>query len=264
MALPRSFACICYDSSIILAESLQNQDAKTRLGKIKEYQKILKLDVFIPPTVKNECSDRITDIIGFIAALIREFEGYFRKRKSVDIRSKNISFDDTKYVREFFIEKQKPLKKFESESEILRRIEALIVSYMWERVKMYDTISYYDLMTGMMVEIVGYSNLVRDNFKNILKNSLSITDNIDQKLLQLLSNNPKLIKTAKKKPHDLQIICEVAAHQKSSKKWSILVTLDASDMLNNAEEIDNLTNVKCVDPLYLPELVHSLRSQKVT
>ncbi len=262
MASPRSYACICFDSSVVLAEALQNSDARTRLGKIDEYQRSLRLDIFLPTTVKDECNARIQVVISFVANLIRDFERFLRKKKRSDRTQKVITIIDTKYVEQFIMQELKKFKRNSSESEILRRIEAMIVSYLLEKINAGKT-AYSKLMIDMMVEIVKYGNLIRDRFNLIMKKTLVITENIDQVLLEKLKKEPVFEKTVRKKPNDLQIICEVQAHQKKTKKWSILVTLDFNDMLQNAQKIEEIAGIKCTDPLYLPQIIQTVKSQKI-
>lgn len=260
MTAPRDYACLCFDSSYILAEVLENQDAKTKLGVIREYQKSLKLDTYVSPTVKAECGQRIVSLISRVGDLIRDFEHYFRTQRSA-VGSSVIVFDDTRFVREFFIAECEKYRKSESEFELLKRIESLIVRYMWEKLQFGKSTSYFEFMTAIMVEILKQGNFLRDKFDNFSNKIMTINSAIDPTLLLKLQQDPSLLQTATKKPNDLKILCEVAAHQRDIHKWSILVTLDEKDFLSQASQIDKLSNVKCVDPLYVPELVHSLRSK---
>jgi len=256
---PRDYACLCFDSSYILAEVLENNDAKTKLGIINDYQKNLKLDVYVSPTVKAECNQRIVALVSRVGDLIRDFEHYFRIKKSA-IGSSVISFDDTRFVREFFYAECAKYKRTDSEVELLKRIESWIVRFMWEKLQLGQSIKYFEFMTTIMVEILKQGNFIRDKFDNFSSKIRTTNSAIDPALLNKLQQDPAMKNTAIKKPNDLQILCEVAAHQRDIHKWSLLVTLDERDFLNNSLQIDKLSNVKCVDPLYIPEVVRSLRS----
>ena len=259
MTSPRDYACLCLESSFILAEILENQDAKTKLGIIEQYQKSLNLDIYITPTVQAECGQRIVVLVSRVGDLIRGFEHYFRTQKS-PTGSSVINFDDTKIIREFFSTEYSKYKKSDSEFELLKRIETLIVTYMWEKLQSGQSLKYFEFMTSIMVEILKQGNLIRDKFDKFTS-KLTITDSpVDAGLLSKLQNEPSMANTARKKPNDIKIMCEVAAHQNYIHKWSLLVTLDEKDFLNNSQIIDKITNVKCVDPLYIPELVRKLRS----
>lgn len=259
MTHARDYACLCFDSSYVLAEVLENKDAKTRIGVLAEYQKDLKLDTYLPPTVKSECEGRMRVIIAYVGNLIRDFEHHFRNKKSFTKASK-ISLVDIESVREFFAIEITKKKKSESEIEILKRIETMIVRYMWEKLGLYGYLSYFELMTSLMVEILKYGNLLREKFNNFTSKIKPISTSIDNTLLRSLMQDPIMQKVGQRKPNDLQIICETAAHQKTHNKWTLLVTLDARDFIDNAALIDKLSKVKCVDPLYVPELVHKLKT----
>lgn len=259
MAAARDYACLCYDSSYILAEVLENNDAKTKLGIISEYQKSLKLDIYIPPTVKAECKQRIVTLVSRVGDLIRDFEHYFRTQRSA-ISSSGISFDDTRFVRGFFYAECAKYKRTDSETELLKRIESLIVRFMWEKLQLGQSTRYFEFMTAIMVEILKQGNFIRDKFDSFSNKIRTTNSAIDPALLKKLQQDPSMKNIAAKKPNDLQILCEVAAHQRDTHKWAILVTLDERDFLNNSLQIDKLSNVKCVDPLYIPEVVRSLRS----
>lgn len=120
---------------------------------------------------------------------------------------------------------------------------------------------YLELMTGMMAEFVKHSNFLRDRFDNIFSKAKIINATVDQQLLGKLQKDVSLQQFAQKKPNDLHIICEVEAHQRTIQKWAVLVTLDQRDFLSNADNIDRLANIKCVDPLYVPAVVHKLRDK---
>lgn len=127
MAKPREYACLCLDSSYILAEVFDNQDAQTRLDVLTEYQKTLRLDIYLPPTVQDECSQRMSIIFAYIGNLIRDFEHFFRAKKS---NSYTIGFNDTEFVKEFFSQEYVKQKANSTEIEMLKRMEAFIVNYV--------------------------------------------------------------------------------------------------------------------------------------
>ena len=261
MLSPKQLSCLCFDSSYVLAEVFENQDAKTRLGVISQYQKKLKLEIYLPPTVLDECNNRMSMIADFIANLIREFERYFRSKKTKSKYPKRITYEDTKFVNDFFTIAVSKHGKQESERDIIKHVEALIVAYMIEALHDKKYGDYYEMFTGMMVNFLKYGNFLRNNMQDFLKIILLITAKVDTKLFDKIKNSQELGEIAQRKPNDMMIVCEVNAHQKAINKWSILVTLDHVDMLSHAKDIEKLTNVKCVDPLYVPTVVNSLSSR---
>lgn len=260
-----SNACICLDSSLLLADTLQNQEARTRLGVIDSHQRKLKLESYLPITVKTECQKRIANIISFISDTFRNFEREFRTFKSSSNTVLNdVDLNDSQFVREFFIKNYSLHKKPTSEYELLLRMEEMIVTHLTRMVENINSIPYREFVTTIGVGINKISTTLSYDFHMRVSVHRVITAKIDTALLQRLKSDPALQKTAQKKPNDLQIICEVEANQREIKKWSILVTLDKNDFLNNAAQIEKIAKVNCVDPLYLLQVLKRLESVSVT
>ena len=265
MSSASSNACICLDSSLLLADTLQNQEARTRLGVIDVYKRKFKLESYLPVTVKMECHKRITHVISFISDTFRNFEREFRTFKSNSGTALNdVEVDDLQFVREFFIKNYALHKKPTSEYELLLRMEEMIVTYLTRMVENVNSIPYREFVTNIGVGINKIATTLLYDFNMRVSTHKIITSKIDVALLQRLKTDSILQKTAQKKPNDLQIICEVEANQREIKKWSILITLDKNDFLNNVAQIEKIAKVICVDPLYLPQVLKRLESVSVT
>ena len=257
-------SCICLDSSILLADTLQNQEARTRLGVIDVHQKKLKLDSYIPITVKTECQKRISNIILFISDTFRNFEREFRTVKSSSGTEINdVDLNDFQFIQGFFIKNYSLHKKPTSEYELLLRMEEMIITHLTRMVENINSIPYREFVTNIGVGINKIATTLSYDFHMRVSVHRIITAKIDTTLLQRLKSDPALQKTAQKKPNDLQIICEAEANQREIKKWNILVTLDKSDFLNNADPIEKIAKVICVDPLYLPQVLKRVESISV-
>ncbi|OLB92288.1 MAG: hypothetical protein AUH25_00895 [Thaumarchaeota archaeon 13_1_40CM_38_12] len=255
-------ACICLDSSVVIADTVKNQGAQTRLGTIEKHRKKLNLDVYLPPTVRNECLKRITQLFCYVGETLRNFEHEFRNLKNDSGILKDVTLEDLTFIQDFFEKRISSLRRGMSEYDLLRNIEALVVNYLTESLDSVQSVEYAAFVTGIAIGINKISTALHYELAAKVSSYKITTATINQGLLKTLESDPTLKKIAKK-PNDLQIICEVEAHQRTIKKWSILTTLDKNDFLDNSARIETVANVVCADPLYLPRVIQRLSSKPI-
>ncbi len=93
---------------------------------------------------------------------------------------------------------------------------------------------------------------IKLNFDTKLGTYRVFHEQADPSIRKKLENESEMKRTVKKKPCDIDILCEVEAYQRSSGKTCLLATTDRVDFLNNRLVIKSLIGVKCIDPVYLP------------
>ncbi len=259
MSAPNSYSCLCLDSSVIIAEVVENQAARTRLGEVEKYQKRFKLDIFLPPTVKLECDKRINRLYSYVTESYRAFEREFRVSKNSSRGLQDVELEDLTFIGNFF----RNHTASGTELEILKRIEELIVKCLMECLERSRTIPYREFVTEIMIGINRIATGLNYNLVIKLPKYTRTVGTVDPALLTSLGKDSKLSGIVRKKPNDVKILCEVKAHQRTIKKWSILVTLDKNDFLKNANHIEKMYKVICVDPLYIPSVIQRLATLNV-
>ena len=218
--MPRkSKIVICVDSSIFLAEVFGNETQLTRTGAIDRYQKILQFKKCMSETVKNEVSRRMCEITNLIEQVSKSFVREFRMSKGEE---STISLSDLSFIQSFFSNCKARFKSKKSELEIIINIESVLVQYMMENYGRKKGLRTKDCVLNSMVEFNKKLSGLRYEYGSKLGEYEVFSASVNPATCKKLRNEKTLEKTVKKKPQDIQILCEVEAYKQNSKQTCLL------------------------------------------
>ena len=245
----RAKIAVCVDSSIFLAEVFGNETQSTRVGSIDRYQGIFQFKKCMPTTVKNEVDHRVCEVTALVAQASKDF---MMKLLSYKGEESTISLSDLSFVQSFFSDLKTSFSSKTSELEVINDIESVLVQHLVESYARKQGLTTSDFVLDSMVEFNKKLSGLRYEYNSKLGGYKVFSARVNPETCSKLQNETALERTAKKKPQDIQILCEVEAYKQDSKQTCLLATVDNRDFLNNSEMIESLIGIKCVDPLYIP------------
>lgn len=253
--MPRSVKiAVCVDSSIFLAEVFDNATQSTRSGAIDRYQKIFQFKKYMSKTVKNEVGNRKSEIANLIALVSKNFKSELYSSK---VEESMISLSDLKLIQSFFSGFRKKFKSKTSELDIISNMESVLVQYLVENYSRKKGLTTSDFVLNSMVEFNKKLSRLTNKYNSRLKEYEVFSTRVNSSTCKKLQNEKALERVVKKKPQDIQILCEVEAYMHDSKQTCLLATVDDHDFLSNSAIIESLIGIKCVDPIYIPnEFAH--------
>lgn len=259
----RTKIVVCVDSSIFLAEVFGNETQSTRTGAIDRYQKIFQFKKYMPETVKNEVGRRMCEVTKLIELVSKDFIGQFHSSKGEE---STINLSDLLIIRSFFSEFRTKFRSKTSELEVINNMESVLVQYLVENYGRRNRLKTSDFVLNSMVEFNKKLSSLIYEYNSKLSGYDVFSTKVNSETCRKLKNEITLERTAKKKPQDIQILCEVEAYMHESKQTCLLATVDDEDFLSNSETIESLIGIKCVDPIYLPsefDTVPSVRQDEL-
>lgn len=246
----RARIAVCVDSSIFLAEVFGNETQSTRAGAIDRYQKIFQFKKCMSETVKNEVGRRMCEVTKLVAWVSKDFMREFRSSKE---EGSTINLSDLTLLRSFFSNFKARFRSKTSELEVINNMESVLVQYLVENYDRKKGLKTRDFVLNSMVEFNKKLSGLRYEYNSKLGGYEVFSTRVNSETCKKLRNARALEKTARKKPQDIQILCEVEAYKHDSKQTCLLATVDDDDFLSNAETIESLIGIKCVDPIYIPK-----------
>ena len=240
---------VCIDSSLFLAEVFGNETQSSRSGAIDKLEKFFTFEKYMSETVKEEVKNRLSSITCLIANTSKNFISDFRVFKGLN---PNILLTDLPFIESFFKNLKKQYSVNKSERQIIENIESVLVNYLIENFHQKKPQNVSDFVILVMIELNKILTALQFDFFTKLDGYNILPQMVNPNTCQKLQNEPKLRKTIQRKSKDIKILCEVEAFQQNSGKKCLLATLDHKDFLNNSALIDSLIDIKCVDPIYLP------------
>ncbi|MYH04667.1 MAG: hypothetical protein F4140_07380 [Cenarchaeum sp. SB0675_bin_21] len=245
---------VCVDSSIFLAEVFGNETQSTRVGAIDRYQKTFQFKKCMSATVKIEVGRRMCEVIKLIAQTSKEFIKEFLASKGEE---STIGLSDLTLIQSFFSGHKNKYKSKTSELEVINSTESVLARYLVENCDRKKELKTVDFVLNLMTEFNKKLSSLRYEYNAKLSGYEVFSTVVNPATCKKLQNERTLEKTAKKKPQDIQILCEVEAYKHDSKQTCLLATVDERDFLNNSKTIESLIGIKCVDPIYIPnEFAH--------
>lgn len=240
---------VCVDSSIFLAEVFGNETQSTRAGAIDRYQKRFQFKKCMSETVENEVGQRMREITELIELVSKDFMREFRSSKGEE---PTISLSDLSLIRSLFSGFKARSKSKTSELEVINNMESALVQYLVENHGRKKGLKTGDFVLDSMVEFNKKLSGLRHEYNSKLGGYEVFSARVNPETCKKLKNEGALERTARKKPQDIQILCEVEAYGRDSQQTCLLATVDHDDFLNNSETIESLIGIKCVDPIYIP------------
>ena len=245
----RAKISVCVDSSIFLAEVFGNETQSTRAGAIDRYQKIFQFKKCMPETVKNEVDRRMREVTKLIELVSKDFIVEFYSAKGEE---STINLSDLSLIQSLFSEFKIRFRSKTSELEVINNIESVFVQYLVENYNRKNGLKTRDFVLNSMVEFDKKLSGLWYEYNSKLGGYKVLSTKVNSETCKKLKNDRALERTAKKKPQDIQILCEVEAYMHDSKQTCLLATVDSNDFLNNSKRIQSLIGIKCVDPIYIP------------
>ena len=244
----RKKIAICIDSSLLLAEIFENSVHTTRVNFISKMEKYFGFKKYMSQTVKKEVEGRVEQITSMITDITKSFVFEYYKSKGANLVVGKNDFD---HIQSFFESRKKAHSVNKSEHGIINRIEVALVELLVEKLRQKQPATVSDFAISAIGMFDRLSNAFRVSHGEKSSEYELLSQTVDPNTRQKLMSEPQLQKTVRKKPQDIQIMCEVEAFQQSSGKTCLLATVDRKDMLRNASVIESLIGIKCRDPLYL-------------
>ena len=245
----RTKIVICVDSSIFLAELFGNETQSTRAGAIDRYQKIFQFKKCMPETVKNEVGRRMCEVTNLIGLASKDVVGEFHSSKG---EGSMINLLDLPLIQSLFSDLKTRFRSKTSELEVINNMESVFVQYLVENFNRKNGLKTSDFVLNLMVELNKKLSGLRYEYDTKLGGYEVFSTRVNSETCKKLKNDRTLERTAKKKPQDIQILCEVEAYMHDSKQTCLLATVDYNDFLSNSKTIQSLIGIKCVDPIYIP------------
>lgn len=248
--MPRSAKIAVFvDSSIFLAEVFGNETQSTRAGAIDRYQKIFQFKKCMSKTVENEVRLRVREVMNLIEQVSKNFKTKFRSSKG---EGSTITLSDMTLIQSFFSKFKTEFRSKTSELEVINNMESVLVQYLVENSSRKKRLKTSDFVLNSMVEFSKKLSGLKYKYDSKLSGYEVFSTSVNSETCKKLQNERALEKTARKKPQDIRILCEVEAYKRGSKQTCLLATVDDHDFLSNSKTIESLIGIKCVDPIYIP------------
>ena len=248
--MPRSAEiAVCVDSSIFLAEVFGNETQSTRAGAIDRYQGIFRFEKCMPETVKNEVGHRMYEVTAPVARASKDFMKKFLSSKGEE---STINLSDLSFIQSFFSDLKTSFSSKTSELEVINDIESVLVQHLVESCARKTELKTSDFILDSMVEFNKKLSGIIHDYNSKLGGYKVFPAKVNPATCDKLKNETALERTVKKKPQDIQILCEVEAYKQDTNQTCLLATVDSRDFLSNSVTIESLIGIKCVDPLYIP------------
>ena len=219
------------------------------VGAIDRYQGIFRFKKYMPETVKNEVGRRMCEVTELIAQALKDFMKEFLSSKD---KESTISLSDLSLIQSLFSGLRADFSSKKSELEVINDIESVPVQHLVESCTRKTELKTSDFVLDSMVEFNKKLSGLRCEYDSKLGGYEVFSAIVNPETRKKLQNETALKKTVKKKPQDIEILCEVEAYKHDSKQTCLLATVDYCDFLSNSETIESLIGIKCVDPIYIP------------
>lgn len=234
----RAKIAVCVDSSIFLAEVFGNETQSTRAGAIDRYQVIFRFKKCMPETVKNEVGYRTCEVTALVEQASKDFMVKFLSSKGEE---STINLSDLSLIQSFFSELKTSFSSKTSELEVINDIESVLVQHLVESYAKKTGLKTSDFVLNSMVEFNKKLSGLRYEYNSKLGGYEVFSVKVNPETCNKLQSETVLERTAKKKPQDIQILCEVEAYKQDSEQTCMLATVDNRDFLSNSETIDRLS-----------------------
>jgi hypothetical protein len=232
----------------VLSDVFENQRYRSRVEKMKQDAKTLKIDCYVTPTIFTECTGRVGTLYRFLKSTILELYSFVLREKGTDVYSSagvKLEEKDQVLIERFFLFTVKDEKgPFNTEKEQLEQIETWIIKFLEEqRAKKKEV-----LVDQFFVQCIVQLNRLSTNMQNRLilfsRNLLKVMD--DPVFVAKLKG---CLPSPTPNDKDLAIITEVANYMTTGRK-AVLVALDYRELVRNADPIEREVGVRVCDPLY--------------
>lgn len=241
--------CFLLDTNIIISEILQKDDI--RINKMKRDADFYNIQSYFSESVKRECKKKIEDTLKFFGEVVQDII----KRRLEDSKRKMglplsspITYDDIIELEKEYSDLHGYILKTYQLTQPIEIIEEWSINYLEDILKKGKGISIEQFVLELVMKVLDVGSKIQNPYDDfitfersfaLLKSGLITDQPIIDSLSSISTHHP-----------DNEHIASAFSNQTTNEEKTIFVTNDYSSIINKREEIKQMLDITCCDPLY--------------